>query len=201
MGYPTSIFTPAARSNGQTIDAAHMNDVQAELTALESALLGTITHPLNITAESSFTVRPVMPPPDAARVFLEVAMVTGSSQLSTLSFLGQSFLTNSSMHSTGTNPERLTPQSTGVYFAVAQIALTSTEAGVRGLHITDSSNIDITEVRQVASSRGTFLLASGYKRFDVLGGHLRVVAENNVGATTNTISSGQALSWFAMHKL
>lgn len=37
--YPTSAFNPATRSSGQTIAAAHMNDVQAEIRALELALL------------------------------------------------------------------------------------------------------------------------------------------------------------------
>jgi len=46
MGYPTSAFSPAARSNGGTIDAAHVNDLQTEVTAIVAALLGTITHPV-----------------------------------------------------------------------------------------------------------------------------------------------------------
>lgn len=36
--YPGSIFAPAARSNGQTIDASHINDVQDEITAIEGGI-------------------------------------------------------------------------------------------------------------------------------------------------------------------
>jgi hypothetical protein len=78
VGYPTSVFSPSARSNGLTIDASHVNDVQTELTAIENALLGTITHSLNVSGASTlatlqagastFTVRPVEPPPHAAVV-------------------------------------------------------------------------------------------------------------------------------------
>ena len=53
MGYPTSVFSPAARSNGQVIDASHINDLQTEVTAIENAVLGTITHSINISGAST----------------------------------------------------------------------------------------------------------------------------------------------------
>lgn len=37
--YPGSIFAPASRSNGQTIDASHVNDLQDEVVAVETGLL------------------------------------------------------------------------------------------------------------------------------------------------------------------
>lgn len=37
--YPTAVKTFSARSNSQTIDASHMNDVQDEITAIEAGLL------------------------------------------------------------------------------------------------------------------------------------------------------------------
>jgi hypothetical protein len=141
VGYPTGVFSPSARTNGQTIDAAHVNDVQTEIAAVETALLGTITHSVNVSgnstlaklsagastlatlqcAGSTFSVRPVEPPPDAARVYLDSTVTIGSSGASTLAFTGQDFLTNSSIHSTGTNPSRLIPQSTGLYQFVGQV--------------------------------------------------------------------------------
>jgi hypothetical protein len=37
--YPTSIYSPASKSAGQTIQASHINDVDAELTAIEGGIL------------------------------------------------------------------------------------------------------------------------------------------------------------------
>ena len=39
--YPTTSFNPATRSAGQTIAAAHVNDVQSEIRAIELALIST----------------------------------------------------------------------------------------------------------------------------------------------------------------
>lgn len=45
--YPSGAFAPASKSSGQTIQAAHVNDVQAEITAVETALLtGGLAHAL-----------------------------------------------------------------------------------------------------------------------------------------------------------
>jgi hypothetical protein len=48
MGYPTTDFSPSARSNGQTIDASHIQDLQNEVSAVVSGLRGTITHALTL---------------------------------------------------------------------------------------------------------------------------------------------------------
>lgn len=37
--YPNSVFSPASKSNGQTIDASHINDLQGEVVAIEEGLL------------------------------------------------------------------------------------------------------------------------------------------------------------------
>lgn len=39
--YPTSAWAPTTKTSGQVIDAAHINDMQAEVVALENALLST----------------------------------------------------------------------------------------------------------------------------------------------------------------
>ena len=151
-------------------------------------------------AGSTFSVRPITPPPDCALVFMETAIIMGSSNLSTVSFQGQTIAINSSIHSTGTNPERLTPQSTGLYRVTAQVRFTSTEAGQRGIHLTDSSGGDFVEVQHTASSRSNFIQAVGYKRFDAIGGYVICRAEQ-VGASTMTLSTGAAGTWFALEKM
>ena len=212
MGYPTSVFAPASRSNGQTIDAAHVNDVQAEVTAVENALLGTITHSVNITgastlatlqcAGSTFSVRPVEPPPHGALVFLDSTATLGSSAESTFAFTGQSYITNSSIHSTGTNPARLTPQSTGVYLFSAQLAVSDNSTGYRAVRLVDSSGTIFAAARIPASSvaANTLLQAHGYRRYDALGGYAVMVYEGS-GPSTLSALSGVEGTWFAMHKL
>jgi hypothetical protein len=76
---------------------------------------------LHVTGNSTFAVRPIEPPPHAAQVFAESTHALGSSATSTLSFTGQAYAINSSLHSTATNPERLTPQSTGLWRFTAQV--------------------------------------------------------------------------------
>ncbi len=44
--YPTSVFAPASKNSGDVIQAAHVNDLQAEVTAIEGGLLNG-TAPLN----------------------------------------------------------------------------------------------------------------------------------------------------------
>lgn len=233
MGYPTSVFNPAARSNGQTIDAAIINDLQTEQTAVETGLLGTITHSLNVSGASTlatlqagastvaslevtagssvhslqvssgstFGLRPIMPPPQAAVVFLEAVSDIGSSADSTLSFVAQSVLTNSSMHSTTTDPSRLIPQTTGLYQISAQITVTrASAASLRQLVIQDSSGSGIANVIRPPSTHTVRMQAHGYKRFDALGGYVvcRYVTD---GASTSSFSSGVAETWFALHKL
>ncbi len=210
MGYPTSVFSPSARSNGQTIDASHVNDVQTELTAVENALLGTITHSLNVSGASTlatlsagastFTVRPVTPPPHAAQVYLESSVTIGSSAQSTLAWNAQGFLTNSSIHSTTTNPERLTPQSTGLYRITAQVGHTPTTLASMAAILRDSSGGFFAIARVPTSSLVNFTQVSGYKRFDVLGGYV-VVTISPEGFSTLSLSSGSSASWAVMEKL
>lgn len=252
MGYPTSVFSPSARSNGQTIDASHVQDIQVEITALENGLLGTITHNLSVTgastlgilqagastvtslvvsngstlgtlqagastvaslvvsggstlgtlqaAASTFSVRPVTPPPEMALVFLDSTAAIASSAASTLAFKSQAILTNSSMHSTGTNPERITPQSTGVYKMVGQIAFGLASAiSIRQVIIEDSSGGAIGKHGEKSTESGQFQVV-GYKRFDALGGYVTLKFATDA-ASTHSLSSGIDNSWFSMVKL
>ena len=207
MGYPLTDFSPSARSNGQTIDASHINDLQNEVSAVVSALRGTITHSLsfagaslNVTNPSTFTTRPVTPPPDAALVYMASTTTLGSSGASTLAWTAQSFLTNSSVHSTSSNPSRLTPQSTGIYQFVGQITGEPTTGAVLAVFLRDSSAAVIGGVRTLVSSVATRMQVTAYKRFDVVGGYV-VVDVQPGGYSTLSLSSGVENTWFAMHKL
>lgn len=75
--FPTAVFSPASKSNGQTIEASHVNDLDGEVVAIESGYLNgtarlnssnsTLAN-LSVSGGSTFASRPSMPPPEAVRV-------------------------------------------------------------------------------------------------------------------------------------
>ena len=198
--YPTSVFAPSAKSAGQTIQHTHVNDLQDEVVAIESGLR-TGTAPLNssgstvatlsVTGGSTFASRPVMPPPDSARAQLDAIQEIASGSSVGVSWTNTLFETNSSLHSTGTNPDRLTPQSTGVYLFMTSL-LIRTGASLE-VSIKDSSGLTLAR----SYSSGLAHAVTTIKRFDEVGGYCRVQV-NSVGST-NGISTG--FSNFGMAKL
>lgn len=232
--FPTSVkvFTSKNDGPGNNINAAHVNDLQDEVNAIEAGYLNgtarlnaagsTLTSlsvtgnstlaavqggastftTLQVTGNSSFATRPIFTPPDAALVFLESSGAMGSSGISTLAFTAEDFVTNSSVHSTGTNPERLTPQSTGVYLFVAQIGLGGNLTGASSLSVIlrDSSN-NIFGRQDFVGAGAPRINATAMKRFDALGGWAVATLSNNGGGSTISFSTGAAASWFSMVKL
>lgn len=237
--FPGSVKSFTTKNSGDVIQAAHVNDIQDEVNAIEAGYINgtaplnsskstvatlsvtggstmntltvdggstfgsvgvTIIGPLTVSGGSTFASRPVMPPPDAVKVTLG-STVAASSNTSTLSWISQEYITNSSMHSTGTNPSRLTPQSTGLYMMHAGVVSSSNSTGYRQIFLRDSSGTDIARTVEYANGTstdvGALFQVSGFKRFDVLGSYMTVVYQN-VGASTLSLI---AESWFAMHKL
>ena len=227
--YPDSVKSFTAKTAGQNIDPAHVNDIQDEVNAIEAGLRNG-TAPLNssgstmtrlhvtgastfasgmqssnstltalqVSSNSTFALRPTMPPPDMALVFAASTGTIGSSANSTLSFLGQDIATNSSIHSTGTNPERLTPQSTGVYQFTANVAFPTPSSFTKTLQLRDSTATAFAESQ--SNSTLCRLQIVGYKRYDVAGGWVTLSIANSE-ASSLSISSGSGVTWFAMEKL
>ena len=232
--YPTSVksFTTKLDGPGNPINAAHVNDLQDEVNAIEAGLLNgtarlnaagstlaslsvtgnstvvalqagncTVTN-LQITGASSFATRPVFVPPDAARVFLESSGAIASSAASTLAFTAQDVLTNSTIHSTSANPERLTPQSTGLYLFLAQLGHSApTGASIVTFSIRDSSVAIIGAQSAQSLTVAGNINVSGVKRFDALGGYATCLFQNISGGSTFSYSTGIGQSWFSMVKL
>jgi len=233
MGYPTTDFSPSVRSNGQAIDASHVNDLQNELSAVVAALRGTITHAmtlggasLNVTGASTvatlqagastlaslqvgastFTIRPVLPPPDAVQVQSTVINLTNATTLA-IPWTHQVFATNSSVHSTSSNPERFTPQTTGIYaFGVSVVPsdVLAASTGSVQCRLLDSSGSELG--RAVAGCPGApsnsiraAMYVQGLKRFDVLSGSPWVRAEVYLrDVSTHSLST---LTIATFHKL
>lgn len=210
--FPDSVkvFTTKLDGAGNPINAAHVNDLQDEVNAIEAGYINA-TAPLNssrstvatlsVTGASTFAVRPVMPIPYGyGRVFVASTLTIGSSADSTITWLQDDFLQNSSIHSTTTNPERLIPQTTGIYAVSAQLEVSSNSTGYRQILIEDSSGGIVGRSIFPESTSPVIFQASGYKRFDALGGYV-TCHFNSVFQSTLSISSGSAGSWFAMHLL
>ena len=107
------------------------------------------------------------------------------------------------MHSTGTNPERLIPQATGVYRVAAQLSVSENSTGFRQVIIRDSSGSQVAAQTQPANAvagNGSLLQAVGLKRFDVVGGYV-VLDFVNSGASTLSLGAGIGNSWFSLEKL
>lgn len=235
--WPGSIFAPTVKSAGQTIQAAHVNDVQDEVVAMQTGWSdgtarlhssnstvanltvsgdanlarvdisgGSTFSGVSVNGGSTFAVRPVTPPPEAAKVFLAATKDLGSSVHSTISFVSQDYLVNSSVHSTGTNPERLTPQSTGLFRFTGQVLFAGgPSANVQmKLRVRDSSGADVAGMDQTLLSAigpAAAINVSAVKRFDVTGGHATLGITNQSGASTMSLAAGVAATWFAMEKL
>ena len=206
--YPGSVKTFTTRNAGDTIQPSHVNDLQDEINAIESGLLnGTApltssnasVQTLTVASSASFAIRPVMPRPEAVKVFAVSSQAFASSQFSTIAWGGQEYLVNSSMHSTASNPERLIPQSTGLYLVAAQLLIPSPSSGVKGVGILDSSGVAVAYQRSAVSTNSV-LNVTGLKYFDALGGYVTCRFEGD-GASTNSLSTGSAGSWFALTKL
>lgn len=202
--FPAAVKTFTTKNTGDVVQAAHVNDIQDEVNAIEAGYInGTArlnSSNLNAVGNSSFTLRPTMPPPETALVFLDAALVMGSSNDSTIAWLAESFVTNSSMHSSGLTPERLSPQSTGLFQATAQVSLTTNSSGARRLVIIDSTGSAVADVRLGPSSEAMRIQVTGYKRFDVLGSYVACrFAPTDQSAIT--VSSGIGASWFSLVKL
>lgn len=200
--FPDSVFAPANRSNGQTIDASHVNGVQDEIVAIEAGYInGTArlnSSNLNVTGASTFANRPVEPPPHIAVVYRETTQALGSSVNSTIVWNAQNIVTNSSMHSTTTNPERLTPQSTGVYQIVGSLVTLSPSSGSRDLQVFDSS-VALVGRWRMSNSTVAGIQVICFKRFDVLGGYVTLSLDTD--GSTHSVSAGLGNTFFSLQKL
>jgi len=109
------------------------------------------------------------------------------------------------MHSTGTNPSRLTPQSTGVYQVVfhgrLNNNLTASTGNAYGA-IMDSSGAQLARMDILNGGAGAGVaswVVVGYKRFDEASDTQWVRVETRVrDGSTQSLST---LAFFAMHKL
>lgn len=149
--YPTSVKTFASRNAGDTIQPSHVNDLQDEVNALEAGLLNgtanlnssntTVTN-LNVTGKSTFvgqvtfgstftfSTAVTADAQPRCRVFYSSTQVLANNSEAALTFDSEDFDIGG-LHSTASNPTRITIQSTGVWMFGATCHFASAVANMR----------------------------------------------------------------------
>lgn len=181
--FPNSIFSPASKNTGDTIQAAHVTDLDSEVVALEQGLRNG-TAPLN-SSNSTFTA----------------LSVSGGSTLATLQVTGNSTLAGSVVLSslvTAPAQPRCHVYSTAAQALAANvftaIAFESEEHDVGGLHSTASSPERLTVP---AGSSGLYLCGAVI-RLSTGGAGSAAVARIVKNSTTEvTVGNNFAISSFA----
>lgn len=155
--FPTSVFAPSARSNGQSIDASHMNDVQDEIVAIEAGYRNG-TAPLNSSGSTVVELFVAVSPP-VARAQANAVAAIGSGANIALNFAAQRVAAPASMHSTVTNSSRITVPSSGVYMVNGEVEWSSgSTVGMREVFITLDDASRIAAQRQRANSSADTVL-------------------------------------------
>jgi hypothetical protein len=80
--YPTSISSFTTKNNGDTVQGSHINDLQAEVTAIENALVNGLTIPTTLAVTGNATVGGTLGVTGATTLAaLSAAAITGSGLL------------------------------------------------------------------------------------------------------------------------
>lgn len=154
--YPTGTYAPAAVSNGQTIDAGRDNAQDAEITAIEDALRTAIPHAvtistggltvstgnvslgqnLSVAGASTFAGKVTLstqvsaPAQPRCLVYSSVAQTFAAGAFTAVTFESKQYDVGG-LHSTATNPERITIPlgSSGLYLFGALLRLSTGGGG------------------------------------------------------------------------
>ena len=191
--FPGSVWSPTTKNTDEVIQAAHINDLQDEVVAIQAGYING-TAPL-------VSSRITAPPPDCVVAYRDSTFTIGADLSSTITFNAQRFATNSSMHSTTTNTDRITPQTTGLYLIQGQVQIIADTNGSRTLSLVDSSGLNLAlagfGVSPVAGA-GIAINVSAFKRYDVTGGFCRMIFSQT---QTSTLSLTSGATQFGMAKL
>lgn len=194
--------TAPVNSSGSTVARLQVNGGSTLAGALNVTGGSTIT--TLQAAASTFSVRPVTPSPDAVRVnSTDVGFANNTTGALTWT-ADQTFITNSSMHSTGTNPERLTPQSTGIYMFVVNVSPNSAIAASTGNVLTtleDSSGAQIAD-GVITGSGGSVPsgVVTGFKYFNSVTGSTQWVRAI-IRVRDSSTNSASTRSWASLWKM
>jgi hypothetical protein len=224
--FPTTNKTFTTKSNGNTIDASHINDMQDEIAAIEDGYLngtarlnagastvtslsvsGNSTMAGNLTVSGNLTVTgtaslSLAPPSVRVSKATDTQITAGS--LTILSWPTDKWISVASMHSTGTNPERLIPPTTGTYLITASISYAgNAAAGACGAFLRVDGSTYIASQVQAFSTVGSEIniaTVSAPYRFGSTTQYVEAAAFRT-GANSTVIASGDLYPWFSMTRL
>jgi hypothetical protein len=209
--FPTSAKTFTSKSNGQVIDAAHVQDLQDEVAAIEDGYLnGTARLNAGASTLASLVVTGNLTVNGTASIASPSARVFNSSNtqitaatLTAINWTSQKWIT-SGMHSTGTNPSRLIPTSSGVYNIIGSLSFDgNAAAGLCAAFIRiDGSTYVATQSQAFSTVGGEINVAtvSALYRFASTTQYAELVAYR-AGANSTIVASGELYPWFSMVKV
>lgn len=191
--YPNSIKAFASRSAGQNIDASHVNDLQDEVNAVETAL---ITGPITLPTVSVTGTLTTAVPPGSARLALNANLDTPHNSTLAIAWSTATFKTTASIHSTASNPSRIFPPSSGVWAFQATLVGNTNVGSTAYLEVVikDSSGGVIGVNRgQLDNSGIPTANAFGLKYFDSLSAtpYARVVVKSVYAGSTTSLDAAQ----------
>jgi hypothetical protein len=138
--YPVSVTSFATKSNGQIIDASHVNTLQDEVAAVEGGLLNGFAHDLKSVAGTRLTYFQSMVRAEST------GNIPVANNLVTLVGLGSEDFDTDTLHDLVTNNSRLTAAVTGKYQVSASVIWNANSSGIRQLHIQrNTSNVTIVQ--------------------------------------------------------
>lgn len=189
------ITAPAAQITNATISSL-------TVTSFNFPANSTLTN-LNVTGGSTLSDLNVTTNPTAARVTISANLNTNSGSTTRLTFNTQVFA-SAGMHSTTTNPGRLTAPSSGLYMIAGQVAWTTgSTGGYRRLRILiDGSSIVAQDTRDGNGDGigATHQTVATIYRFASSGSYAELEVQQNSGSTLSIQAVGDGTA-FAMAKL
>jgi len=193
--YPNAVKSFTTKNAGDTIQPAHINDLQDEIAALEDGLLnGTapinssrLTAPaaqitnstVNTLSVSSVATALLQP---SLRVYSTSVIGQSSNSQVAVSFTAQDFNVGN-FHSTATNPDRITVAtgSSGVYLVAGAVELLTLNSAI-SLHLTKNSTVEVTTYDSTPAGAGRTIQVSGLVRCNA-GDILRLEVQNGAAST------------------
>jgi hypothetical protein len=139
--YPASVYAPAAKAAGNTIQASWFNDPDGEIAAVEDALINGPITLANVTVTGTVTGANARPP--SCRVMHSTLQNVASDAFTGLDW-DTEVIDASGMHSTGAGSSKMTfAGSSGMYVIGANVSWSANSSGVRiiRLVLNDSSGI------------------------------------------------------------
>jgi hypothetical protein len=177
--YPAAVWAPTTKNNGDTIQASHIDDVQAEIVAIEDGLLNgkaplnsshSTVATLSVAGGSTFAGAVVMSQTltvngETFGAAPPVVIATSSNALqlannawTSVTFETHEFISTSVFHSTAANPSQFVPPSSGLYQLTAHVQWAGVSSvGTRRMQFVIGSTTVIAMVSSPPMAAGTAL--------------------------------------------